>query len=347
MRLSLAIFAHNEEQNIGATLNSLLRQTLLGEASVTEFDVASLEILCLANGCTDGTVALARAYASEFPSQISYRVIDLPEAGKARTWNAYVHDLSDQAAEFLILMDADIIFESDDVLEQLLRQLLADEHAQVSTDTPIKSFTVETGKLSMVDRSSLAASEQKSKTGVLCGQLYCARADALRSIWLPPALPVEDGFLAAMISTSGFTAPHDLSRIAWVPSARHFFRTHRSVAGFIAHEARIIVGSTINSWLFGVLWEEGRKGHAGTFVQSQNATDSTWLSRLIEQEVRAGGAWLIPAHFMLWRLAPLKGQPLLVKLRRAPIALAATALNFIACVRANSILKGVNPAVHW
>jgi hypothetical protein len=244
-------------------------------------------------------------------------------------------------------MDADIIFESDDVLEQLLRELLANEHAQVSTDTPIKSFTRDTENLSVMDRGSLAASEQKSKAGVICGQLYCARADTLRKIWLPPDLPVEDGFLGAMISTSGFTGPDDLTRIAWVPTARHFFRTHRSVGGFIAHEARIIVGSTINSWLFGLLWKEGRKGHAGSFVQKLNAADSEWLSRLIEQKVRAGGAWLIPAHFMLWRLEPLKGQPLSRKLRRAPVALAATALNFLACVRANAILKRKNAAAHW
>jgi hypothetical protein len=82
-------------------------------------------------------------------------------------------------------------------------------------------------------------------------------------------------------------------------------------------------------------------------VQRQNGLDGAWLSRLIRDRVRAGGAWLIPAHFMLWRLAPLKGQPLLGKFRRAPIALAATALNLLACVRANGILKRGNAAAHW
>ena len=164
---------------------------------------------------------------------------------------------------------------------------------------------------------------------------------------LPPALPVEDGFLAAMVTTSGFTCATDPSRIAWVPTARHFFRTHRSIGGYLSHEARIIVGSTINSWLFSVLWDEGRKGHAGTFVESQNRADPAWLSRLVEQKVRSRGAWLSPAHFMLWRLEPLKGQPLLRKLRRAPIAFAATALNLMACVKANAILKRENAAAHW
>jgi len=345
MRLSLGIFAHNEEQNIGATLESLFRQTLLKQPNV--LDVNAIEILCLANGCNDGTVEVASGYRPSGSPAISYRVVEMPEAGKSRTWNAFVHDLSDRSADFLILMDADIIFEGDDVLEQLIRQLIAEPHAEVATDTPVKAFTKDAESLSIADRGSLAASKQKSMVGVLCGQLYCARTHALRSIWLPPELPVEDGYLAAMITTSGFTNSTDLSRIAWVPSARHFFRTHRSIAGYIAHEARIIVGSVINSWLFSVLWEEGRKGHAGAFVQRQNASDRLWLSRLIEEKVRSGGAWLIPNHFMLWRLAPLKGQPLSGKLKRAPVALAATTLNTIACVRANAILKRGDAAAHW
>ncbi|MGN6848017.1 MAG: glycosyltransferase family 2 protein [Sphingomicrobium sp.] len=347
MRLSLGIFAHNEEQNLSATLASLFRQSLLGYAAAEDLNIRSFELLCLANGCNDQTVEVARRHSQELPPDFSYRVIDLPEGGKARTWNSYVHELSDSNADFLFLMDADIIFEGDDVLEQLLRELLANQHAQIATDTPIKSFRGEEGSLSIMDRGSLAASDQKSKRGVLCGQLYGARAQSLRTIWLPPALPVEDGFIAAMISTVGFTSEDDVSRIAWVPTARHFFRTHRSISGFISHEARIIVGSTINSWLFSVLWEEGRKGHVGTYVQSQNRTDGEWLARLIDYKVFTGGRWLIPAHFMLWRLTTLRGQPLPRKLRLAPIALAATALNFVACVRANAILKRGNAAAHW
>jgi glycosyltransferase involved in cell wall biosynthesis len=345
MRVSVGIFAHNEEQNIGATLGSLFRQSLL--KTPLDLDVSSIEVLCLANGCTDGTIEVASRHNPIALSSIDYRVVEMTEPGKSRTWNAFVHDLSDRNADFLILMDADIIFEAEDVLEQLLSRLLAERHAQVATDTPVKAFTRDAQNLSIADRGSLAASEQKSMVGVLCGQLYCARAEVLRRIWLPPALPVEDGFLAAMITTSGFTCPTDVDRIAWVASARHFFRTHRSIREYIAHEARIIVGSTINSWLFSVLWEEGRKGHAGAFVADQNRVDANWLSRLIQEKVRAGGAWLIPMHFLTWRLEPLKGKPLSQKMRRAPIASAATALNFIAAVRANAILKRENAAAYW
>ena len=347
MRLSLGIFAHNEERNIGATLESLFSQTLFDGAAARKLGVEALEVLCLANGCRDRTLEVARSYGLDLPPHVTYRVVDLPEPGKSRTWNAFVHELSAGNATFLVAMDADIIFEQDDVLEQLVRRLLDDPRAQVSTDTPLKALATDPASLSMADRASVAASSQASKEGVLCGQLYCARADILRKIWLPPALPVEDGFLGAMIKTSGFTSPDDFGRIGWVPTARHFFRTHRSVGGYLSHEARIIAGSVINSWLFGRLWEEGRKGHAGAFIAAQNRADPEWLHALVQAKVRVGGAWLVPAHFMLWRLQPLKGQPLSRKLRRAPIALAATALNLLACVRANAILKRENAAAHW
>jgi glycosyltransferase involved in cell wall biosynthesis len=347
MRLSLSIFAHNEERNIGTMLESLFGQSVLKEQGAVALGVSHVEILCLANGCSDQTAAVAKGLGEKLPAHIDYRVIDMPQPGKSRAWNAYVHSLSDRAADFLVLMDADIEFEAADVLEQLVNALQANSHANVSTDTPVKSFGREGENLSLADRGSLAASGQKSLEGMLCGQLYCARASELRRIWLPPALPVEDGYLAAMVTTNGFTEPTDLSRIAWVPAARHFFRTHRSIGGFIAHEARIIVGSTINSWLFSILWTQGKHGHVGAFVGQRNHADADWLSRIIDQKVRAGGSWLIPKHFILWRLAPLKGQSLAKKLRLAPVALAATALNFLACLRANSILKRRNAAAYW
>lgn len=347
MRLSLGIFAHNEEQNIGPMLESLFEQSVLKQHGAVALGVSFVEILCLANGCSDQTVAVANDLGGKLPPHIDYRVIDMPEPGKSRTWNAYVHSLSDRPADFLILMDADIEFAAADVLEQLVDALQANRHATIATDTPVKSFKRDGENLSLADRGSLAASGQKSLEGMLCGQLYCARATELRRIWLPPALPVEDGYLAAMVTTSGFTEPTDLSRIAWVPAARHFFRTHRSIGGFVAHEARIIVGSTINSWLFSMLWDWGKQGHVGTFIGQQNGVDAEWLSRLIDQKIEAGGGWLIPMHFILWRLAPLKGQSLAKKLRLAPVALAATALNFVACVRANSILKRKNAAAYW
>lgn len=85
---SVVIAAHNEEQVIGATLDSLLGQT-------TE---SPIEIIVSANGCSDGTAAVA--------SRPGVRVIDRAEPGKAGALNA-----ADEVATGFprIYLDADII----------------------------------------------------------------------------------------------------------------------------------------------------------------------------------------------------------------------------------------------
>ena len=74
---------------------------------------------------------------------------------------------------------------------------------------------------------------------------------------MPLALPVEDGFLAAMISTDGFTIFRRPGSIVQVSSALHYYDDHNGISEFLRHESRIIVGSVINAWLFRVLWEKG------------------------------------------------------------------------------------------
>lgn len=346
VHVSLGIFAHNEEGNIADTLTSLLGQSIVDGEVRRDMGIASLEILCLANGCTDRTVEIAAGFQRGIEG-VDYRVIDLAAPGKSRTWNDYVHRLSDPAADVLVLMDADIVFETADVIETLLRRLRADDGIDATTDTPLKMVLHTKERLSLTDRASVGASGQRMLKGAICGQLYCARASVLRCIWLPPSLPVEDGFIAAMIKTGGFTRDEEPDRILCVPAARHFYATHLTVGGFIRHEARIIVGSVINFWLFTLLWEQGRTAHVGRFIADRNAADPDWLDRLVEGKVARQGAWLIPTHFMFWRLAPLKGQPFATLVRRAPIALAATLLNLIACLRANAILKRKDAARHW
>ena len=54
--VSLAIFAWNEERAIASSLKSLFQQTLFAELAGRAL---SCEVICLCNGCTDRTAALA------------------------------------------------------------------------------------------------------------------------------------------------------------------------------------------------------------------------------------------------------------------------------------------------
>ena len=146
-----------------------------------------------------------------------------------------------------------------------------------------------------------------------------AGAETLRRIWLPQGLPVEDGFIAAMLVTDGFTRQPDARAIGFVGDASHYYEPVTDVAGFVRHEARIIVGSVINAWLFTILWEAGKQGHTGAFIRHRNAENPHWVEDICAQEKAARGGWLVPRTFMSWRFAPLRrGLP-----RRALVVAAA------------------------
>ena len=57
--VTIGILAHNEERSLAATIASLFAQSLLsGQAAIPRL---TLEVVVVPNGCTDATVAVARA----------------------------------------------------------------------------------------------------------------------------------------------------------------------------------------------------------------------------------------------------------------------------------------------
>jgi glycosyltransferase involved in cell wall biosynthesis len=347
--LSLGLLAHNEERIIGETLNSLFRQSLFGEEGRRRVNIAHLELLCVPNGCTDRTEDVVSTIFQSRPvsAWTSLKVTSCPVPGKAQAWNSYIHELSDPRADYLILLDADITFASEDVLEKLIINLEDGPSALVSTDIPIKRIKLKHGPLSMMDRASLSASALSRKKNSISGQLYCGRAAELRRIWMPMALPVEDGFLAAMIYTDGFTVAQRPDAITEVADAFHYYDTHEDIRGFLRHERRIVVGSVINAWIFSVLWSKGSDGHVGRYIEQQNLSDPGWLDDLIAREVAKRGMWVVPSGFIFKRLRALKGKTPFTFLKRLPIALIATALQLIACVQANKTLRASRSSHFW
>lgn len=343
--LSIGILAHNEAAIIARTIASLAGQSILDPARAAALNLDAIEVLVVPNGCSDETAGVAAAALAAFPTHVSVAVRELAQGGKSHAWNRFVHDLSRPDATLIALMDADIEFGSADVLERLVERLHADPAAQVSTDRPVKDYRHKT-RLSPLDRLSRRASAQKAGPRGLCGQLYCGRAAALRRIWLPAGLPVEDGFLAAMLLTDGFTRQPDESAIAPV-DVHHFYEPLEGVDAFVRHEARIIVGSVINAWLYTLLWEAGKRGHAGAFVRQRNDQDPDWVESVCQQARDREGRWLVPRSFVLGRLAPLGGQPLGRVVRRAPIAVAATLATLPAVLRANAILRRPAARLLW
>jgi glycosyltransferase involved in cell wall biosynthesis len=101
--VSVVIPAHNEEAVLPATLRALLEQDFAGV----------IDIVVVANGCSDDTVAAARAFEPAAAARgYRLRVIDIEEPGKPGALNA-----GDQAKCFgpTVYLDADVVLSANAV----------------------------------------------------------------------------------------------------------------------------------------------------------------------------------------------------------------------------------------
>lgn len=337
MRISIGIFAHNEEARIGATLASLGSQDLIATAAREGWKI---EVVALPNGCRDRTAEVAAAALREaFGAQprVAARVENLAEPGKSRTWNTYVHRLADPSADILICMDGDIRLVGDATLRLMVEALGAEPAAHASVDVILKDLAFKPN-LSAREKMSLAASElTRSGPPKLAGSLYAVRGPVARGIWMPAGLLVEDGYLKAMLCTDGFTRPDQPARLVRAEGAAHTFEAVTDLRALFRHEIRLLVGSAMNFILFEHLAdrvrESGRDG--GALVGEWNRADPEWFPRLVDRALSARGWWLAPAGFILLPLRQLRSLGGAKALRRLPAALFRVAFNLAAALAAN------------
>lgn len=234
LRVDIGVFARDEANGIAAMIAHLGAQRELADIDV--------RVLILANGCRDDTAARAAAAGAE--------VAELPQGGKSRTWNRFVHDLSRPNADLLIFCDADIEFPEPDSLARLIRGIVAQPDLWVLNSQPVKDTAIY-GAKSMVERLALRASGGLNgwKTAI-CGQLYVMPAARARAFRLPIGLPVEDGFLRAMVLTDNLSHEEDVSRIDGQDGVWHIYKSETSLTGLVRHQERIVIGGAINATLF-------------------------------------------------------------------------------------------------
>lgn len=121
--LSVLIPAHNEVGYIEACLEALLAAEDTG---------APVEVIVMANGCTDATAAVAQGYAARFSAKgWPLQVLDLAQGGKMGALNA-----GDEAAQhgMRAYVDADVVV-SPPLLAQLAQVLDAAE-ARYASGSP-------------------------------------------------------------------------------------------------------------------------------------------------------------------------------------------------------------------
>jgi len=346
LNVSIGILAYNESGSISATLLSLFQQSLLNQSEPN----CAIEVVVVPNGCTDETASVARAKLEELVQTVRPGVravvCEVEQSGKSNAWNLYVHEFSDPAADYLFLMDADIKFLEPHTLRHMIEILEATPSAWVSVDTPVKDVEIKEKK-NLLERLSVSVS--KGGSGVaICGQLYCGRASVLRGIWMPPGLPVEDGFLAAMIVTDRFTSKEVFERIVRAEAASHVFEAYTNPITLLRHEQRIIVGSTINAFIYGDLWANcNQEQDAGSLIKSRNEQDPLWVNQFLQQSYSKHGWWLIPKQFLFRRFDRLRNYSPFKAILRFPLAIAAFIVDLMVFFQANRRLHKESGLGYW
>lgn len=297
--IDIGIFAHNEAGGIAAMLGELARQDLFCAPG------RSVRVHLLANGCSDDTVAVARAaVASGWPGA-PLVIHDLAEGGKSRTWNRFVHDLSRPEAGMLMFCDADIRLPAADSLSRLVAHLEARPGLQAVSSRPVKDMSHDNPPRGPVERLiALAGGTLGDWKTSICGQLYVMPAAMARRFHLPVGLPVEDGFVRTMVASDVMRQPGDLSRLDGAEGVFHVYESERRLGPLVRHQVRIIIGSAINAQLFAELAET--PDVPATLERA--AADPDWLggglSRRLPRWYGWGGTHFVTRRFHNWRRSP-------------------------------------------
>lgn len=332
MLLDIGIFAHDEAGGIADVLNELRRQEYAGHG---------LRILVLANGCRDRTVAIAQGAAFE-----GVEVLDLPQGGKSRTWNRFVHDLSRPAADVLVFMDADIRLPDQGGIARLADALAGRPGLHAVNSQPVKDLDFDRKPGSFGEKLIAAGGGGLDDwRSSICGQLYAMPAPCARRFHLPVGLPVEDGFLRAMVLTDALTKDEDFSRIDGADTF-HVYESERTVAGVVRHQTRIVIGSAINAAVFAELRD--RPPPARMPALASAAADGGWLGDVLARRLPKWPFGWVPFHFLTKRLARALRDPRgLLHPRRAVMLAVGTGFDLVVWIVAQGKLARGKGVGYW
>jgi glycosyltransferase involved in cell wall biosynthesis len=346
LTLSIGILAWNEEGSIGPMLESLLGQTVFARLAARG---EGAEVVCLANGCTDGTVRVARAAiaamerAGRIPPGTGARVEDIPEPGRNNAWNRFVHEISGRGARYVGFMDADILFDKPDTLERVVAELERNPLLGAASDCPVKDIARK-GHPTVRERLSLATSDMTgSIEGRLNGMLYLMRAPVARNLYLPrDVVANDDGFIKEAICTDFFRAPKDPRRVVSVAGATHLYQPYLTLRDVLNNQKRQMIGQTTVHVVIRYLetLPKSDRANLAATLRRLEEEDPDWLKRRIEEHLgRERRFWqLFPGilGFRWHRLARMRG---IRRVTHLPAAAAGFAVTMVACWNASRFLR--------
>lgn len=291
VRVAFGIFAHNEAQDLPRLMDDLCAQDILADQDI------AVEFHLLANGCTDDTAAMARRYEADGLLGDRLIVHDFAEGGKSRTWNRFVHEAAPQDADILGFLDADIRLNARGFLSGLVRGLAGREDLRAFVSRPVADQAgADTFIARAIVRGGGTAGDWRR---AICGQCYLMRAGSARAIHLPVGLPVEDGFLRAMLLTDCMERLDGPMTIDGDPELSHLFEPERTLSGFLRHQQRIVVGGAVNTALFTALRAEPDGTRAAELERASR--DPGWLGRRLREQLPTRQYGWVPWSFLFKR----------------------------------------------
>ena len=345
--LAVAIFAYNEASEIEATISSLVSQTVI--ATNKESTSTTLTtIYVVANGCTDETSALSRISLSRLASEHSFdwQVIEIEEAGKANAWNTFVHQILPESTSYAAMMDADVRLFENDMIEKCLHALNTDQELQVATPKLVKRFdSVNSSALNQLMVRAFSGTAD-SVEHTLAGAFYCGRADVFRKIVIPKHVVVEDGFVRAMVLTSGLTEQENLERIARQKAVSVTHIPYSTFSDIIRYQVRQAKGTAINLLIFTELDKLPSSFKVRmNEVRRRNSESPSWLSDLVA-EAAACDRTLIPKGYTFRRVSMLKEKTGYARLK-VVLLLPAIIFDIWIAALANRSLRADLVDSHW
>ncbi|MEO8037138.1 MAG: glycosyltransferase family A protein [Betaproteobacteria bacterium] len=180
-RFPVMVLAYNEEAQIGSCIDSIFSAN-----PGMDFDV-----YVMANGCTDGTEDVVRAYEKKHPD---VHLVSIKMGDKCNAWNVFIHDTVPNQCpgrEIYFFMDGDAR-SGPSALANLAKALREDAHAHASSAPPGSGRNKEKDAYNLVTERALVAN------------LYALRGsfvDRLKDeqVRLPLKLEGDDGLLGALV----------------------------------------------------------------------------------------------------------------------------------------------------
>ena len=354
MLISIGILAWNEEDVIETTLVSLFRQSVFWSTG-GDFPETEWEVIVVPNGCTDNTATVARRVLSNMACQaggqkISFAVHELAEPGKSNAWNHYIHEFSNRHADLILMIDADIEFGEESTISNTVNALRHNANAIVAVDLPLKDV-VKKPKKTLLEKISVAASGvSMAGSPAISGQFFCARAHALRQIWMPKGLAVEDGFLRAMIVTDCFRSAVDERKVIRAENATHYYETLSSFRAIFRHELRMVIGTTVNcyfTWDFLFFATDPSGPGAGVLIRNRVEQDKSWYPTFIENSIRNHGYWVLPRGMLFRRFSSFKHYRGLGLVKWSIVSTIGFLLDLPVFIAANRQLKKGSVVGYW